>query len=647
MEQPDTDAVLGRHVPEVALGLVDLPLAGHHAGFLVGVRVAQHDFLDVAAQPDQVAVGRNGQQLVHDLRRGTQLLHGLQQRREPDLGVGSFAEQVDQACLAGQDGRSQDVVRATGHGNDVGLDDVRTIRAQGAADLTEDVVRAVSDAVELNRVAGQRPAGGQLRAQHLEAFLAAQLHVADAGATQPVHQLADGVVMVVGVLADVQGGQVQPEGRDGAADAGQRAVGGERRRVVAEGQLQQFKVGQEFLGGAVVAAVFVVGVCGHTLARVDELGLDAREFEAVRLLCIELQDAPVKAGKLFQVHLDGVQQALVRTGQRGGVGQDGNQFVHHADADADGVLVLDLQDFPGDRGRHVGVAVPVAADPGTKTDGCVLGREGDAVLTEQFRELREHLGHGVGQDAAEVVDRVAGLVHGGGAHLAQLVGLPHLVDDLRKLAVLPAARGGALLRRLGQDIRELADLVQHGTSRGLGGMSGEDGADVQPVDHFLEYARPGLRGDFGDGLGQPAVLLRPGPQAADPVDLLGRVGQVEVEREGTDQVGGLLDWQGAEQFTDLFDDVVRAPRAGGIGTTAGGFLGLLGEEADLLNQLQELGPVLAHQGFTQQSGDAPDIGPQFRGEVGCGIHCSVSHGNCLSRVRTWLVHCAGYCEPRY
>ena len=87
VEEAHADAVLGGHVAQLALGLVDLPLAGHDAGFLVGVRVAEHDFLHVAAQPDELAVGRIGEQLVHDLGRGAQFLDGLQQRREADLGV--------------------------------------------------------------------------------------------------------------------------------------------------------------------------------------------------------------------------------------------------------------------------------------------------------------------------------------------------------------------------------------------------------------------------------------------------------------------------------------------------------------------------------------------------------------------------------
>jgi hypothetical protein len=41
--------------------------------------------------------------------------------------------------------------------------------------------------------------------------------------------------------------------------------------------------------------------------------------------------------------------------------------------------------------------------------------------------------------------------------------------------------------------------------------------------------------------------------------------------------------------------------------------------------------VLADQGFAEEGGDPTDIGPEFSGKIGVGMHCSVSHGNYLSR----------------
>jgi hypothetical protein len=143
----------------------------------------------------------------------------------------------------------------------------------------------------------------------------------------------------------------------------------------------------------------------------------------------------------------------------------------------------------------------------------------------------------------------------------------------------------------------------------------EDRPHIQFVDDFLQHRRAGLPRDVLDGLGQPAVLLLPGAQPADPVDLFGGVGEVEVEGEGADQVGRLLQRQGGEQLADLGNDVVRAPRSRGVRAAPGGFLGFLGEQAHLLHEVKEFGSVLADQRFTQQGGNAAHIGAEFGGEI--------------------------------
>ncbi|MCY1226959.1 hypothetical protein D9M72_392120 [compost metagenome] len=94
-------------------------------------------------------------------------------------------------------------------------------------------------------MAGQRTAGPQFRSQHLEALGAAEFGVPHAGTAQAVHELPDGVMVVVGVLADVQGGEVQSEGGDGAAHPCQRTVGGKPGVVVAQRFLQQPQLGED------------------------------------------------------------------------------------------------------------------------------------------------------------------------------------------------------------------------------------------------------------------------------------------------------------------------------------------------------------------------------------------------------------------
>jgi hypothetical protein len=66
VEQPQPHAVPVRHVAQLALGQVDLPLAGGDAGLLVRVAVAEHDLLHVPAQPHDQPVGRVVEQLVED-----------------------------------------------------------------------------------------------------------------------------------------------------------------------------------------------------------------------------------------------------------------------------------------------------------------------------------------------------------------------------------------------------------------------------------------------------------------------------------------------------------------------------------------------------------------------------------------------------
>ena len=103
-------------------------------------------------------VGRQRQQLVQELTAVLQFGRRLQQRDEPDAGLRSG--DVDEAGLAGQDDRGQDVVDATGHRDDVRLDRLVTEVLVDVADRAEHVerlARAVGQAVV---DPGQRPAAG-------------------------------------------------------------------------------------------------------------------------------------------------------------------------------------------------------------------------------------------------------------------------------------------------------------------------------------------------------------------------------------------------------------------------------------------------------------------------------------------------------
>ena len=135
VEEPQAHAVARRHVAQVPLGPVDLPLAGGDAGLLVGVGVAEHHLLHVAAGPHQGPVVGEGQELVDDGAGVAQLADLLEERDEPDAR--RPAVDVDEPRFAGQHDSRQHVVDATGHRHDVGLDDVGAEPVLGAADRRE------------------------------------------------------------------------------------------------------------------------------------------------------------------------------------------------------------------------------------------------------------------------------------------------------------------------------------------------------------------------------------------------------------------------------------------------------------------------------------------------------------------------------
>ena len=87
---------------------------------------------------------------------------------------------------------------------------------------------------------GRRPASSSL--EHLGAGGAVELGVRRTELADPVEQLADGVVVLRGVLADVEGGQGETGGGDGADQSLDLPSGDHRALVVEHGAVQQQQV---------------------------------------------------------------------------------------------------------------------------------------------------------------------------------------------------------------------------------------------------------------------------------------------------------------------------------------------------------------------------------------------------------------------
>ncbi len=584
-------------VAQPALGAVDLPLGGGDAAELGGVGVAEHDLLDVAAQGDQGPVGRVGEHVLQDRVGGPQLVGGLQQRDDADPGDAGV--QVDQAGLAGEDGGGEDVVGALAHRDDVRLDDLGPEGVQGPADGVEDTEGPLPGPVQLRRA--EEPAGGELLGQQSLPVVAGHLGVAPGLLVEPVEELAEDVVVGVGVLADVHGGQVQTEGGEGADRPAEPTLGDQATAVLAQGGLHQGEVAQQSGGAEVVAVLLVRVALGEPTLGVDQFLPDRGDLEPVRLLGVEPLVARADLGQPGQVVLQRAEQFGGGAGVPDGVGEQAAQFVDQRQGVVDAVLVLEDQDVPGDLRGDVGVAVAVTADPGAEGQRRGSVREFDADLVQLRGQVLQDVADRAGVQLVQVVEGVAGLVGGFGADHPQLVGLPHEVDGLGE------PRVAATAVRLGdRGLQQFGDPAQLGEDRaagGLGGVGGEDRADVQVLD------RPGqglrrlprrLLHDAGEG--------RPGPfpdgaQFAAPVHLFGDVGQVEVGGEGADQFGRGGRFDAAQQF------------GGGLAVGAA-------EQADPLDQAEQFGALLADQGLVEEVREVPEVRPQG-GVVGTGVHdCS-------------------------
>ena len=176
VEEPQPYAVPGGHVAQRALRPVDRPLAGGDAGLLVGVGVAEHHLLHVAAGAHQRRYAGSDSSSSSEFDRRRQLGRGLQQRHEADRGPAPLCD-VDQAGLAGQHHGGEHVVDAEGHRDDVRLDHLGAEPVLRLADGGEHVERLAGRLGQRGVQGGQRSAAGQLVGEQLGALQPVQRRV--------------------------------------------------------------------------------------------------------------------------------------------------------------------------------------------------------------------------------------------------------------------------------------------------------------------------------------------------------------------------------------------------------------------------------------------------------------------------------------
>ena len=355
------------------------------------------------------------------------------------------------------------------------------------------------------------------------------------------------MVVGVGVLPDVKGGQGQAEHRHHAHGPGDRSGRDQPTPVRGQRGPDQLEVGQQVGGCPVVPAGLVRAPLGLAGPGVAQLGVDAGELQSVGLLGVEPAETRIQIGQRGQV---GHQRLRELLGDRCDPLRDrqlGAELLDVRKQVADGVVMLDRQ-HPSCRSRRdERVAVAVTADPGAEREHWRLGRDLDSIGCGRRGELPDDVaGRSHGQ-VVEVEQGVSRLV----SHLRltepQLIGLPQQVDGLGDRAV---GVGGA------RNVEQLGDPSQLDQDRApgrLGRVRGEHGSGADAGEAGTHLGRSHVTGlqsspDRDPGLDQRPTGRGPGQRlGAGAVHLLDDVRQVEVQGERPRHRGCLIQGQRVDQ----------------------------------------------------------------------------------------------------
>ncbi len=499
---------------------------------------------------------------------------------------------------AGQQQRRQNIFRAMRHADNVGTDQLRAVKVHRPLQNAEQFQRIGRFGRQIVQLAQVGDGRGQEMGEGFGALRA--VHLAKAGEEVEFgEEFVENGRVVLAVLPNIQPRHVQAKhlrliahpGQVGVGQVGQ-AVGPQRgihqrQRFLQIGHRAQphRRIGHPFQAANHVAA-----------RRFGQIGLDHRRPEAVGFVGV----AGLQKGDVFG--------AVARGGQRRlQLRADGCQLVRHAqrpiEVTRSSAVALHAQPtmqaegLGGHIGRHVGVAVAVAANPGAKGEetfgpihrGVMGGQSGGHCGVN----IRQH----VPQGNVEVVEAGAHFVGDGGFGAAALVRQPERGDfggDLR--FELPAFAGQQIaLFHVGEGVCQAAQLGDDRAAFGLGGMRREYQFDVQAlqnlahfkfIDAHLAQGGDGRRDGFGERLGIGGAFAF--AQDADAVLLFGEVDQLEINGEAAGDEFGFVQVKAA-------DDVFEALVDGRVGVAAAGF----GEGADALFQLEYFDAGVAAHDFAK------------------------------------------------
>lgn len=142
--------------------------------------------------------------------------------------------QVDEPGLTCKDSGGEDVVGTLAHRDDVRLDDLGPEDFEGLLDREEDAEGLLTGRVERRRGRRERTPRPEFLGEQLLPVLARHVRVPPGLLAEPVEELPERVVVGIGVLAYVHGGELQAERGERTDGAVHPAVGEESALVLAQ-----------------------------------------------------------------------------------------------------------------------------------------------------------------------------------------------------------------------------------------------------------------------------------------------------------------------------------------------------------------------------------------------------------------------------
>ena len=510
VEEADRNARVTPDADQPPLCLEELEAGAEESAVLVGVGIAQHHFLPSAMRGNRSLHHRVGEQLGHDLRRGTQVVDGFEQGHHADAADFTRRLVREEPRELREEIEAQNVRCRLRHRQDEGADGMRVRAIDRVADQFEKVqqlARLVGDSAKLRQEAQRlRQLGfdpglpfGTSRFRALARFQRVQL----------APDFLQNAVDDRGVLADVEAHRAEAEGFHLPAD-GPHQRGGDGDGL---------HLRQRLLGGMELLDQFasVDGLEASALRLIREgfreAHLQRSEETPERLVGIAAADRFGIAGEL-NLRLDAIEEALREgnflRGERDKLGQIVQPLLEPRH---DGIAIF-LQRIACHVHSHEGIAVAVASDPGgiAQRWANMVRRLGIVALQRCLKQVAQ-AHRAVEQGFTEEVQSPVDFLLHRRLLKADLAGEPEEVDlvpeQLQQLHAL-ARRPARALELIELEIDAAVDF-QHGHALGFRRVGGDGGLHVDGVESCLHgLGRDVGCGHGGEGMGEgPRHLVRP------------------------------------------------------------------------------------------------------------------------------------------